>query len=290
MIDTYEPEYPDYDVFLDVLMSKYDEMEELAKEKLEWEMYSLAQLPLYGIDGVGEAGNDDFAAARSRLDEFVANHCAGDYAALETMIDGLRAAKLTVHGVDFDGETRGGISALVGDVYGGLHSWQSETAEVFTAKYVDTIDTRTDNQADSFNRSIVGLIDAKRILDEFRKSLVKAVDDAITALHNYHPFLDSLKVGAELALTVVSFMPVVSLVRKIFVAGTIVVASKKLPVKSDMSILTFLQAFGDTLTIQLEEVRAGEALLVEAFEGYSSEEAADWSKYVCSKPVEPTPG
>lgn len=281
-------DYTSFDSFYTGLMAKYDTFEQLARDKLWWEQNSIAQAPFFGTDGIGDAASGDFNAARDAVADFANDRCAGDYAALETMIDGLGAARLNLNGeTRSDGTLGAGIGALVGDIHTGLASWKSESSELFTANYVDTIDSRKGNQVIAFERAMGGLEDAKLILVEIRKKAVEWVDDITVATRSYDPMAEGFWAGVDLLLTAVGFRAIQGVGNGMM--GLLGASGKALPAASGLSVQKLLEYIGTAFGEQTEKIVAAEQLLIDRFGEYNAEETDSWIQYVCSKPVEPPP-
>lgn len=277
-------EYPDYDVFYDTLMTAYEEFESVAKDKLEREHYSVAQLPVFGVEGTGDAGNADFNSLKDKLSEYARNHGSGDYAVLNEMIDTLEAAKFSINGaVSSEGAQTGGTDDLIDVVDDGLDSWKSEASELFQENYVKTIGSRKANQVASIQTAIWGLEDAKQVLLDARTKIVQIMWDATAAMNDYVPEKASALAAADLTLTVTGFKPGL----KVGVGMAIALAGKKLPKGDGLCVLTMMWHIEDAIDEQAKSVQDAGDYLTEQYTAQADSEAETWSQYVCAKPEVP---
>lgn len=191
----------------DALMDKALVLLELEKMAL-WEM--TAEVPVFGaafhISEHDVYGNTD--AIRSsetliELEEF-AERCF-DYTELETIIDRIESARVSLNGED-------GVDVDIRAITEHLIDWQSDgpeesrPSEIFKNEYVVSIGQRKANQHEALGNAKASLEYVVQFIDEYRLALLDLPNQAMEALGKYSPYTYAALGTAAITLKVIGMV------------------------------------------------------------------------------------
>lgn len=278
----------DYDAFYEQLMTNYADLKEVALDKLATEELVATgsiEVPSWvpgTVPGTyGNAESVDFEGCEDALSKLASSYLGADYAELESMSLLLDGAMLALNG-PADGSTGGapGIDPTIGDIHGGLSSWDSEAGELFTANFVDTIGSRKTNQYNAIDYANRGVATGMELLVEARTRALKLPVDTKKALEDYNPWSWLWWSGAKLGLIGIGMAvkPVAGLLLA-FADNQLVAPDDSLTVAGVISKL--VDAAGDFG----KDVRGLEDELAAKLDEESKRVEEEWSGHVCSKPI-----
>lgn len=284
----------DYDAFYDQLMSNVDELLQVARDKFATEKL----LASGGIEvpfsfpgsvplGYGNEDAVDFEGSRDAVATLASDYLNGDHGQLEEMALLLQGAMVAINGpADGSASDDLGIDPMIGDIHGGLGTWDSEAGELFTANFVDTLGSRKTRQFGAIEYAWRGVETGKEVLVEARTRALRLPLDAKTALEDYNPWSWLWWSGAKLMLTGIGLVSGPA-------KGLLVVIGDSQLGNPDPagSVAGLLTKFTNCVNQFGTDLRGIEAEVATKLDEESTRLEQEWSAHVCSKPVyvKPTP-
>jgi len=177
----------DYEEFWDQLQANWDDLMDLALDKISAEKDALwavtANTPvagaIYHIINNDELGQTDASRTSETLIdlESFAERCS-DYTATLDQMGAIDAAREILNGDD-------GVDSDIRLITEGLSTWESGTSETFKVEYVETIGQRKANQYEALGNAKTALDYTVKFVDEYRAAVLDLPVQAKKALEAY---------------------------------------------------------------------------------------------------------
>lgn len=271
-----------YDAFYTQLMSEFDSLAALARDKANIERLVADSIPFVGAEPAGPAISD----ASEALSHFALDYCYGDLSSIANLRSSIDLARTILNGQALPDEAPvagyEGIDGEIAEITVGLESWKNPTGRLFQSKYVNSIGAKKTAQYESLGKSDWALASAEQILIETRNAALQLPVDARAALSKYNPW-EMVWGGVDVVLTVIGITSGV-------IGSTVVeIVKKPLPEQSGLSVAGLMVEFQNAVSALRDAKLDGEADIKSQLSEALDHEGGTWYERVCARPGDPNP-